>query len=650
MHFRYHFVLMLGCCLMSGLAGWATSPPGVLRDTLLLTADEDAQAHISEAYRYYTEPFSVAPDPEQVEAQWRAGRFRAGPWHKPLNLGTLYQRVWMRLPVRNADAQRQRFLWSTFNFTDSAALYCRRAGETKFTRLGAASSWVPAASRAFPARSLSFPFALDPGEAAVLYLRIDQHAGGVYLPTYIETAEHFLAWEMNFPFKWHWVWLLGFYLSSASFNLVLFAFLRDRIHLWYVAYVVGISLFLMMEDGLDAQLLPAGLYRLVWAVGQYNFLILATAAGIRIMQLFLRLQADWPRLHRVGTGLALVALGFVGVYSGLFPWAVGRSPAAAAVLNGARELLLLLLFGYGWTTLLTILIGGRRRRLTAYYALTYFCFFAGYAVFWLNHLGMSSYNPVHPNLLAWGLFLELLLLSVLLTGRFRHTLRQNARLRIQKLRQRNDLGNRLIAAQEEEREHLARELHDALGPNLAALHMAWQGQAVREALAAAPRAAAIGRLTEEILGQLYEQVRQLSHALLPTDAGPRCLSSAVSSLCEALNLHGTPQVSTHFAGDLDHLPATVQSAAYRIVAELVNNAVRHAQAQQVLVQLCRHPNNTLELRIEDDGRGFGKGEDTPTTGIGLRGVRTRAAYLGGSVIIESPAAGTRVVVCLPILQ
>ena len=74
-------------------------------------------------------------------------------------------------------------------------------------------------------------------------LRIDLHTGGIYLPTYIETTEHFLAWEMGFPFERHWVWLLGFYLSSALFNLVLFAFLRDRIHLWYVAYVVGVTCF-----------------------------------------------------------------------------------------------------------------------------------------------------------------------------------------------------------------------------------------------------------------------------------------------------------------------------------------------------------------------------------------------------------------------
>ncbi|WP_233454717.1 sensor histidine kinase, partial [Hymenobacter negativus] len=581
----------------------------VLRDTLLLK--DPKGAHISEAYRYYTEPFGSTPaDPEHAEAAWRAGRFRPGPWHKTLNLGLMHRRVWMRLPVRNTEPQRLRFLWSIFNFTDSAALYCRRAGEAKFTRLGAASSWVPAAERTFPARSLSFPFALEPGEAAVLYLRLDAHTGGIYLPTYIETTEHFLAWEMGFPFERHWVWLLGFYLSSALFNLVLFAFLRDRIHLWYVAYVLAVTLFLMMEDGLDAMLLPAGPYRLLWSMGQYNFMLLAGAAGIGIMQLFLRLRGGWPRLYRAGNWLAGMAVAFVAGYAGLFQWAVRHNLPTVEALNWARELLMVLVFGYGWVVLIALLLHRRWRRLAAYYALTYLFFFIGYGIFWLNHLGLTSFNPVYPNTLAWGLVLELLVLSALLTGRFRHTLRHNARLRVQHLRQRNAHSARLIAAQDEEREQLARELHDALGPNIAALHMAWQSEAVREALASAPAAAAVGQLTEEILRELYNQVRQLSHVLLPAESVTNRLTTSITTLRDMLNLHGTPQVHTDFGPGLDELPPAVQSAAFRIVAELVNNAVRHAQARQVRVHLRRH-STALELCVSDDGRGFGRGEDTP---------------------------------------
>ncbi|WP_170934812.1 sensor histidine kinase [Hymenobacter gelipurpurascens] len=632
----------MGIQLALGQSVKAASPAGEVRDTLLLK--DPKGPHISEAYRYYTEPFTTSPDPEQAEAQWRAGKFRPGPWHKTLNLGLLHERVWMRLTVRNTEAQRLRYFWSIFNFTDSAALYCRRQGEACFTQLATSTSWVPASERPIQARSLSFPFTLEPGETATLFLRIDLHAGALYLPTYIETAEHFLAWEMTFPFERHWVWLLGFYMSSALFSLVLFTFLRDRIYLWYVAYVACVSIFLMMEDGLDALLLPRSPYQLIWAVGQFNFMVLAAAAGIRVMQLFVRLRNDWPGLYRVGNWLTGLAVVFVVIYAALFPWAARHHFALLQILNTTRELVLLCLFGYSWITLLTVARSKHRRQLAAYYILTYLLFFIGFAIFWSNHLGLSSFNPIYPNPLAWGLFFELLVLSALLTGRFRHTLRQIARLRERQLRQRNALGARLIAAQEEERTQLARELHDALGPNLAALHLAWQGPAVQKAITSSPEAAAAGRQTELLLRHLRDEVRTYSHALLPAERGQDSLAESVASLGELLNLYGNPKVQVHCDDDLDHLPPVVQQAAYRIVAELLNNAVRHARATEVEVHLQRQP-TVLEIRVEDNGRGFT--QPTQQTGIGLRGVRARTEYLHGQMTIDSSPQGTRIVVLLP---
>jgi signal transduction histidine kinase len=639
---RLLIVFLLGAQLALGQSVTAATSPGTVRDTLLLK--DPKGPHISEAYRYYTEPFTVAPDPEQVEARWRAGRFRAGPWHKTLNLGLLHERVWMRLTVRNTEAQRLRYFWSIFNFTDSAALYCRRPGETRFTQLAASSSWVPASQRPVPARSLSFPFTLSPNETADLLLRIDLHSGALYLPTYIETAEHFLAWEMTFPFERHWVWLLGFYLSSALFNLVLFTFLRDRIHLWYVAYVLCVSVFLMMEDGLDAMLLPGGPYRLIWTVGQFNFMVLAAAAGIRIMQLFLRLHSGWPRLYRLGKWLTGLAAGFVVLYAVLFPWAVRHNFPVLRALNNTRELVLLGLFAYSWITLLLVARSQHRRQLAAYYALTYLFFFIGFAIFWSNHVGLTSFNPIYPNPLAWGLLLELLVLSALLTGRFRHTLRQNARLRVRQLRQRNAQSARLIAAQEEERTQLARELHDALGPNLAALHLAWQGPAVQKAINSSPEAAAAGRQTELLLRHLRDEVRTYSHALLPVEAGQDSLADSIAGLGELLNLYGNPKVQVQCDDGLDQLPPVVQQAAYRITAELLNNAVRHARASEVAVQLQRQ-HNALEISVADNGRGFSQA--TPPAGIGLRGVRARTEYLRGRLSIDSSPQGTRILVTLP---
>ncbi|UOQ72417.1 sensor histidine kinase [Hymenobacter cellulosilyticus] len=621
-------VLLLGF-LVPGRAQSSADDHTVL-DTLYL--QDENHRHVSEVYRYCTEPFAVKPSPERADSLWQAGAFQTGRWHKALSLGFLHQRVWVRIAVANTSSQRSRYVWSIYNFTDSATLYFRPNGSEQFHRVQA-SSWQQADQRPFPARSLSFPFVLEAGQRAVLYLRVDHRAGALYLPTYIETTEQFLASEVEAPFERHWIWLLGFYVSSALFNLVLYTFLRDRIHIWYVVYVVCITLFLLMEDGFDAWVLPAALYRLVWSVGQFNFLLLAAACGVQIMQSFLRLRSGWPRLYRLGNWLSALAAAFVLAYAVLFPVAVRSGLLYPTLLNGLREVLLGALALYSWVTLLNVLLSRRRRQLGAYYALTYFFFFVGFLLFWLNHLGLTNFNLVQPNALAWGLVLELLVLSGLLTGRFRHTLRQNEKLRIRQLRQRNAQSARLIAAQEEERAQLARELHDALGPNLAALHMAWQGPAMREALATSPAAAAVGQHTELLLRHLRDEVRTYSHTLLPSEPGLGTLSESLAALSKLHNLHGSPVVRTYCDAAVNELPTHIQQTAYRIAAELLNNAIRHSRANEVSVQMLRH-SEELEIMVEDNGRGFA--EPSRNSGIGLRGCGPGPTICAGSSTSTAP--------------
>ena len=108
--------------MAGGLTAPYATPPSALRDTLLLKNPKGV--HILEGYRYYTKPFGTAPDPERVKTEWQVGKFRPGPRHHGLNLGMLHQRV--RISIRNTEPRRLRFLWSIFNFFDSAALHCRR--------------------------------------------------------------------------------------------------------------------------------------------------------------------------------------------------------------------------------------------------------------------------------------------------------------------------------------------------------------------------------------------------------------------------------------------------------------------------------------------------------------------------------------------
>ena len=653
MHFRSFAVLLpLVALLLAAPAGQGAPLPD---DTLHLNyQDSGLFGH------YFTYCFDELTQPatgRRADELWRAGRFARLPLaNGVLQGGYRQQRLWLRVVVVNTLPQRTHFVWSLYQFVDSATLFLQPDGRGPVRRAGQASSRVVASQRPFPARGLCLPFWLDAHARAVGYLRVESYSGAWELPTDLSTAEGFLAFESGYFAYKHWAWLLGLYVGSALFNLIIFVFLRDRIYLWYGGYVLFITWFLLMEDGIDAQLLPAGAYALGWQLGQFSILLLALACGLRIMASFVRLRQGWPRLNRLSWGLSAAGAAFALAYPLLYAaaWRSPHPPTALAWLNHGRTLLIWTLLLAESGLLLKVALWGRRphRRLALLYSGTFVFFLFGATESLLNYAGLVYLHLVEPNSLALGLALELLTLSVLLTRRFRQTQHQNTALRLRQLREREAASLRLITAQEEEREALARELHDALAPGLTALHLAWQGRLVRQALAeAAPLLLETHSHTEALLQQLRQEVRALSQDLMPALPGPPTpLPEAVSLLVLTLSLpEEIPRVTAHCDPAAATVPMAVQQAAYRMVAELLHNALRHARASHVRVEV-RHRPAGLRLLVADDGQGFDpQAPPLAPGGLGLRGIRARVGYLRGTIRVDSQRGrGSIITIELPV--
>jgi two-component system NarL family sensor kinase len=196
----------------------------------------------------------------------------------------------------------------------------------------------------------------------------------------------------------------------------------------------------------------------------------------------------------------------------------------------------------------------------------------------------------------------------------------------------------MLQGQEDERRRLARDLHDGLGGQLAAvrLYLATAGQ--RAALPLEP-----AQLLTQAVAQLDHaigELRQVARNLMPEALLSFGLTQALHDLCAAGPLAAGPQVQLQTYGFDVRLAPAVEVELYRLVQELLTNALRHAQAQQVLVQLMRH-GPEVQLVVEDDGRGFDPA--TVGSGVGLRSVRARVQYLKGTLDVHSqPGQGTTI--------
>jgi signal transduction histidine kinase len=201
----------------------------------------------------------------------------------------------------------------------------------------------------------------------------------------------------------------------------------------------------------------------------------------------------------------------------------------------------------------------------------------------------------------------------------------------------------LVLAREEERRRLQRDLHDGLGPQLAALSM--QLDVARRLTAEdSPDAAdLLGRLSADTQTAIAD-IRRLVYDLRPPALDQLGLVGAVREFAAGHGDGYGPRLMVDAPQSLPPLPAAVEVAAYRIVQEAVTNCLRHAEAHTCRILL--HINGGLQVEVIDDGRGL---PPAAVSGVGLASMQERAAELGGQCHIEStPGGGTQVVAIFPL--
>jgi two-component system, NarL family, sensor histidine kinase UhpB len=206
--------------------------------------------------------------------------------------------------------------------------------------------------------------------------------------------------------------------------------------------------------------------------------------------------------------------------------------------------------------------------------------------------------------------------------------------------ERRRAGSAALAAQEEERARVARDLHDEVNQSLTGLLL--RLEAAREA--APPELEAELAATKALANQAMRELLDLARNLRPTALDDLGLAAAIAGLVERLGA-GEVDAAIEIEGDFSDLSDDAQLVVYRVAQEALANAARHSGAEHVAVTL-RHGPEEVELTVLDDGRGFAF--DEADRGLGIGGMRERALLVDGELTLESrPGAGTTVRLTIP---
>ena len=209
------------------------------------------------------------------------------------------------------------------------------------------------------------------------------------------------------------------------------------------------------------------------------------------------------------------------------------------------------------------------------------------------------------------------------------------------------LLDRLVDSQEEERKRLSRELHDDIGQSVLALMLMLEADHDADTKVSGRLAAAKAHVTG-----LMDDVRHLAWTMRPSVLDDYGLDSALKRYVQELAARSAIVFDYEYTAppDAPRLDARVEITLYRIAQEALSNVVRHASATRASLVVLQRP-DAVTLLVEDDGVGIPTPDNAPPDherGLGIAGMRERAALLSGTCDIESePGAGTTVRVRIP---
>lgn len=220
-----------------------------------------------------------------------------------------------------------------------------------------------------------------------------------------------------------------------------------------------------------------------------------------------------------------------------------------------------------------------------------------------------------------------------LTARVRTITRLNRYRTLQEQRENlREMTERLVAAQEEERQHISRELHDDLGQALTTHMISLRN--LQDDLSVPPEI--LFERLQALHDQSYEifvKVRRLAQDLRPPVLDALGLKVSMQTYCTEFTRRTHLPVTFEVDESLPKLPDIYNITLYRLLQEALNNIVKHAQASQVWVEL-NIEDNTITLTVQDNGQGF-ETEEHQSGGMGLSSMRERVTIAGGKFAISS---------------
>lgn len=477
-------------------------------------------------------------------------------------------------------------------------------------------------------RNFILPITLQPDEHKSVLLKIEKRNSSLNFPVFLwnEADYHHKDYVENLGYGLY----AGLILLCALYSLLIFTFLRGPIYLWYFLWIVSSGAFVFTALGFSHQFLYPHAHDLN-SIFRIIVEVVNLVAFLQFSQKFLRMEEYTPVVSKIIHGITV----FIVAISIPLPF-------KPAVYFEYSHLLLPFLNGITILSLVIIIYSSvasykSQRTIILYYFSAFTALIVGGMFVLAIEFGVVAAEQVPVNPFMVGSVLEFLIFSVGLTYQVKKIYDERNLLSFKFAQQQKELLKAYVDGVERERERISRELHDDIGSRLSTLKRFFTGKTDN----------AVTHQVQEQIEILYDDVRNMSHQLMPASLKISGLKNKVFELAAELENRNHIQVDIQFYDFPENLSDEMTVHIYRILQEAFTNISKHAQATVVDLQFFGHEDE-LVITIEDNGKGFSNSEGP---GIGLQNMQARSESIQGSIEINSyPGRGTQVLLRIPKTQ
>lgn len=243
----------------------------------------------------------------------------------------------------------------------------------------------------------------------------------------------------------------------------------------------------------------------------------------------------------------------------------------------------------------------------------------------------------------------ILLGSLLIHSHYRrYKLRQETKMKTELIHQQELAVKAVIEAEENERQRIAKDLHDGVGQMMSAAKMNLSAFESEMNFTSEEQKRSLEKVIR-LVDESCREVRTVSHIMMPNALLKNNLAAAIRDFVDKLNTKSL-QATVYTEGLDERMDSNIETVLYRVVQECVHNAIRHAGATRLDISIIRDKQG-ISGTVEDNGKGFDASENNLSDGIGLKNIKTRIEYLKGTVDFDTaPGRGTVVAIHVPINQ